>query len=253
MTTRKPAPPLDADLEAALRRLRLAAVRANAPEVLATARSQRWAPEDVLRTLVELEITARDASNARNRLAAARFPITKTLDEFALSESSIARKSYDHLVTLEWIHHAENLCLIGPAGTGKTHMLIALGHAAVNAGRRVRYWTAVDLIEHCYRATADNTVGRTIEQLCRNDLIIIDELGFAPLDHTGAQLLFRIVAAAYERRSLAIASHHPFERWGQFLPDQATGTSLLDRLCHHAHIITTSGDSYRLKHRKGAA
>jgi len=253
MTARKQAPPLTADLEAALRRLRLAAVRKNAPEVLATARSQRWAPEDVLRTLIELEITARDASNARNRLAAARFPVTKTLDEFALAESSIPRASYDHLVTLEWIHRAENLCLVGPAGTGKTHMLIALGHAAVNAGHRVRYFTAIDLIEHCYRATADNTVGKTIEQLCRNDLIIIDEVGFAPLDHTSAQLLFRVVAAAYERRSLAISSHHPFEHWGRFLPDQATGTSLLDRLCHHAHIITTNGESYRLRHRQGAA
>jgi DNA replication protein DnaC len=253
MTGRKPAPALDADLEAALRRLRLAAVRRNAPEVLATARSQRWAPEDVLRTLVELEITARDESNARNRLTAARFPVTKTLDEFTLTESSIARKTYDHLITLEWIHRAENLCLVGPAGTGKTHLLVALGHAAVNAGRRVRYFTAVDLIEHCYRATADNTVGKTIEQLCRHDLIIIDEIGFAPLDHTSTQLLFRVVAAAYERRSLAIGSHHPFEHWGRFLPDQASGTSLLDRLCHHAHIITTTGDSYRLKHRRGAA
>jgi DNA replication protein DnaC len=253
MTAPKAAPQLDADLEAALRRLRLAAVRRNAAEVLATARSQRWTPEDVLRTLVELEISARDQSNARNRLAAARFPVTKTLDEFSLDESSIARKSYDHLVTLEWIHHTENLCLVGPAGTGKTHMLIALGHAAISAGHRVRYFTAIDLIEHCYRATADNTVGRTIEQLCRNDLLIIDEIGFAPLDHNGAQLLFRVVAACYERRSLAIASHHPFERWGQFLPDQATGTSLLDRLCHHAHIITTQGDSYRLRHRTGAA
>ena len=253
MTAPKQAPALAADLEAALRRLRLAAVRRHAPEVLATARSQRWAPEDVLRTLIELEIAARDESNARNRLATAKFPVTKTLDEFTLGESSIARKTYDHLVTLEWIHHAENLCLVGPAGTGKTHLLIALGHAAVTAGRRVRYFTAVDLIEHCYRATADNTVGRTIEQLCRNDLIIIDEIGFAPLDHASAQLLFRVVAAAYERRSLAIGSHHPFENWGRFLPDQATGTSLLDRLCHHAHIITTSGDSYRLRHRRGAA
>lgn len=251
--TPRTAPTLDADLAAGLRRLKLAAIRRDGAEILATARSQRWAPDELLRTLVDLEIAARDASNATRRLAAARFPVEKTLDEFALDESSIAKKSYDFLVTLEWIDRAENLCLVGPAGTGKSHLLIALGRNAVATGRKVRYWTAVDLIEHLYRALADNTVGRAIEQLCRHDLLIIDEIGFAPLDHTGAQLLFRTVAAAYERRSLAVASHSPFEQWGRFLPDQATGTSLLDRLCHHAHIITTSGDSYRLRHRRGAA
>jgi DNA replication protein DnaC len=179
--------------------------------------------------------------------------VSRPLDEFALDESTIPRTSYDDLVTLEWIDRAENLCLVGPAGTGKTHMLIALGHHAINAGRKVRYFTAVDLIEHLNRAVADNTVGKTIEQLCRNDLIIIDEIGFAPLDHNGAQLPFRMIAAAYERRSLAIGSHSPFEQWGRFLADQASGTSHLDRLCHHAHNITTTGDSYRLKHRRGAA
>ncbi len=92
-------------------------------------------------------------------------------------------------------------------------------------------------------------MGRTIEQICRHDLIVIDEVGFAPLDHTGGQLLFRLVSAAYEKRSLAVASHSPFEDWGRFLPDQPTAVSLLDRLCHHAHIITTHGQSYRLKHR----
>jgi len=96
---------------------------------------------------------------------------------------------------------------------------------------------------------ADNTVGRAIETVCRNELIMIDEIGFAPLDHTGCQLMFRLVADAYDRRAVAIASHSPFEAWGRFLPDQPTAVSLLDRLCHHAHIITTSGDSYRLTHR----
>jgi DNA replication protein DnaC len=251
--TPRPTPTLAADLEAGLRRLRLATIRRESPELLITAKTQRWAPEETLRVLVNLEIEARDRSNTANRMIAARFPVTKTLDEFKLGESSFPQTSYDYLVTLEWITKAENLCLVGPAGTGKTHMLIALGHHAINAGRKVRYFTAVDLIEHLYRAVADNTVGKTIEQLCRNDLLIIDEIGFAPLDHTSTQLLFRIVAAAYERRSLAIGSHHPFEQWGRFLPDQATGTSLLDRLCHHAQIITTNGDSYRLKHRHGAA
>jgi DNA replication protein DnaC len=242
-------PPLAADVEAGLRRLRLAAIRRQAPEVLATAKTQRWTPEEVLRVLVEAEITSRDASNTRNRMAAARFPIDKTLDEFRLAESSIPPASHDYLVTLEWIHHHENLCLVGPAGTGKSHYLIGLGRAAVTAGHRVRYFTAVDLVEHLYRAVADNTVGKTIEAVCRNDLIIIDEIGFAPLDHTGCQLLFRLIAAAYERRSVAIGSHSPFNDWGRFLPDQPTAVSLLDRLCHHAHIITTTGDSYRLTHR----
>lgn len=249
MTPPPAMPTLPADLEAGLKRLKLAAIRHAAPEILLTAKTQRWKPEETLRVLVDLEIAARDASNTRNRMTAARFPVTKTLDEFNVEESSIPQASHDYLITLDWITRADNLCLVGPAGTGKTHYLIALGRAAVEAGHRVRYFTAAEVVEHLWRATADNTVGKTIEQLCRNQLLIIDEIGFAPLDHTGCQLLFRLVAAAYEKRALAIGSHSPFENWGRFLPDQPTAVSLLDRLCHHAHIITTTGDSYRLTHR----
>ena len=217
--------------------------------MLLTAKTQRWTPEETLRVLVDMEIASRDESNCRARMTAARFPVDKTLAEFNLAESSIPTASHDYLITLDWIGRADNLCLVGPAGTGKTHYLIGLGRAAVEAGHKVRYFTAIELVEHLYRAVADNTVGRAIETVCRNDLIMIDEIGFAPLDHTGCQLLFRLIAAAYERRSVAIASHTPFEAWGRFLPDQPTAVSLLDRLCHHAHIITTSGDSYRLTHR----
>ena len=116
--TRTPIP-LDADVEAGLRRLRLAAIRRTAPDVLATAKAQRWTPDEVLRVLVEAEIASRDESNRRNRLAAARFPIGKTLDEFRLDQSSIPRSSHDYLVTLEWIHQAENLCLVGPPAPAK--------------------------------------------------------------------------------------------------------------------------------------
>jgi DNA replication protein DnaC len=242
-------PALGSDLEAGLRRLKLAAIRREAPDVLLTAKTQRWAPEETLRVLVDLEIAARDESNTRTRMKTARFPVAKTLEEFDLAESSIPPATHDYLVTLDWIQRADNLCMVGPAGTGKTHYLIALGRAAVEAGYRVRYYTAIDLVETLWRALADNTVGRTIEQICRHDLVIIDEVGFAPLDHTGCQLLFRLVSAAYEKRSLAVGSHSPFEDWGRFLPDQPTAVSLLDRLCHHAHIITTHGQSYRLKHR----
>ena len=133
------------------------------------------------------------------------------------------------------------------AGTGKSHLLLALGSAAVDAGYRVRYFTAAELVETLYRALADNSVGRTIENLLRNDLIICDEVGFAPLDDTGAQLLFRFVAAAYERRALGIASHWPFESWGRFLPEHTTAVSLLDRLLHHANVVVTDGESYRMR------
>jgi DNA replication protein DnaC len=240
-------PPLAADLTAGLRRLKLAAMRRLAPELLVTAKTQRWSPEEFLRTLVEAEISSRDESNARTRMKQAAFPVTKTLAEFDLAASSIPPATFDYLASLEWIRAAENTCLIGPAGTGKSHVLVALGVAAVQAGHRVRYLTAADLVETLYRALADNSVGRVIDTLLRNDLIICDELGFAPLDDTGAQLLFRFTAAAYERRSLGIGSHWPFESWGRFLPEHTTAVSLLDRLLHHCHVVITDGDSYRMK------
>ncbi len=240
------APVLDADLTAGLRRLKLATIRQLAPELLQVAKTQRWAPEEVLRALVEAEIAARDDSNARARLRAATFPVAKTLAEFDLAASSIPAPTWAYLTSLEWIHAKENIALIGPAGTGKSHTLIALGHAAVTAGHKVKYLTAADLVETLYRGLADNTVGKTIETLLRNDLVLIDEIGFAPLDDTGAQLLFRFVAAAYERRSLGVASHHSFEDWGRFLPEHTTAVSMLDRLLHHATTVVTNGQSYRM-------
>ena len=239
--------PLAPDLEAALRRLKLSAVRRLAPEVMQTAKAQRWPPDELLRTLLDAELAARDASNARTRLRAAGFPVTKTLDEFQVATSSVPRATFDYLATLEWIAAKENLVLVGPAGTGKSHLLVALGLAAVEAGSRVRYLTATDLVETLYRGLADNSVGRVIEGLLRHDLVIIDELGFAPLDDVGTQLLFRFVAAAYERRSLGLASHWPFESWGRFLPEHTTAVSLLDRLLHHAVVVVTEGESFRMR------
>jgi DNA replication protein DnaC len=242
-----PAPALAPDLHAGLRRLKLAAMRTLAPELLVTAKTQRWTPEELLRTLVEAEICARDAAGARHRLKAAAFPVAKTLEEFDIAASSIPRATFDYLASLEWIGAHENLCLVGPAGTGKSHTLIALGMAAVKAGHRVRYFTAAELVETLYRGLADNSVGRGIDTLLRADLVIVDELGFAPLDDTGAQLLFRFVAAAYERRALGIGSHWPFEQWGRFLPEHTTAVSLLDRLLHHSIVVVTEGESFRMR------
>jgi DNA replication protein DnaC len=190
---------------------------------------------------------APDLIDGLRRLKTAAFPVVKTLEEFDRAVSSIPPATLDYLASLEWITAKENLCLVGPAGTGKSHLLVALGVAAVNAGHRVRYFTAADLVETLYRGLADNSVGRLIDTLLRHDLIICDEVGFAPLDDTGAQLLFRFIAAAYERRALGIASHWPFEAWGRFLPEHTTAASLLDRLLHHANVVITDGESYRMR------
>ena len=129
--------------------------------------------------------------------------------------------------------------------TGRAHEEPSIN--AVHAGHKARYFTAADLADTLYRGLADNSAGKVIENLLRNDLILVDEVGFAPLDDTGAQLLFRVVAAAYERRALGIASHWPFESWGRFLPEHTTAVSLLDRLLHHANVVITDGDSYRMR------
>jgi DNA replication protein DnaC len=212
------APILAADLDTALRRLKLGTMRRLAPGLMVTAKTQRWAPEEFLRTLLDAEITSRDESNARARMKAAAFPVTKTIEEFDVAASSIPQATFDYLASLEWIRAAENYCAVGPAGTGKSHSLVAFGVAAVAAGHKVRYFTAAELVETLYRGLADNSVGRVIENLLRNDLVIIDEVGFAPLDDTGAQLLFRFIAAAYERRALGIGSHWPFDQWAGSFP-----------------------------------
>ncbi len=172
--TAKTAPELPADLVAGLRRLKLSTVRQLAPQLLLTAKTQRWAPEEVLRTLVEAEVASRDASNAAARLKAATFPVIKTVEQFDVAASSIPAPTWAYLTSLEWIPARENLALIGPAGTGKSHTLIALGHAAVTAGYKVKYAAAADLVETLYRGLADNSVGKSIETLLRHDVLLID-------------------------------------------------------------------------------
>ena len=180
-----PTAPLAPDLVAGLKRLKLARIRAMAPETLQQAKTQRWTPEELLRTFVEAEITARDAANLRQRQTAAGFPVRKTLDQFKVQASSVPQATFDYLASLEWLRAAENCCLIGPAGTGKSHLLVALGHAAVQAGYRVRYLPAAELVETLYQGLADNSVGRMLDRLLRHDLVLVDEIGFAPLDPTG--------------------------------------------------------------------
>jgi DNA replication protein DnaC len=235
------APPLAPGIAAGLRRLKLSAIRQLAPELLITAKTQRWAPEELLRTLIDAEITAREASNARTRMKTAARPSTNWTAPRAPSPAR------PWTTSPPWNGYGPKRTCAGPAGTGKSHVLVALGAAAVHAGHKVRYFTAAGLTGTLYRGLAGNSAGRIIENLLRNDLILVDEAGFAPLDDTGAQLLFRFVSAACERRAPGIASHWPFGQWGRFLPEHTTAVSLLDRLLHHANVVVTDGDSYRMR------
>lgn len=161
-------PVLAADLDAGLRRLKLAAIRRAAPEVLLTAKTQRWTPEEVLRTLVETELAARDASNVVNRLKAAGFPVTKTLESFDVASSSIQLKVFDYLSSLEWIRTQQTLAIIGPAGTGKSHTLIGLGVAAIHAGHKVRYFTAPTSLRRSTAAWPTTPSARSSNHSCES-------------------------------------------------------------------------------------
>ena len=240
-------PPLAPDLEAGLRRLRLSAIRKLSPELLVTAKTQRWKPEEFLRTLIEAEIASRDLSNARARMKAAAFPVTKTLEEFDVAASSVKQQTFDYLSEPR-VDQGQGESLSGRTGGHRQEPSARCPRPCRRRRRyRVRYFTATELVETLYRAIADNSVGKVIAQILRADLILIDEIGFAPMDPTGAELFFRLVAAAYERRSLGIGSHWPFEEWGKFLPEHTTAVSLLDRLLHHSVVVVTDGESFRMK------
>jgi len=241
------AKPLDAELEAGLRRLKLRRVRELAPELLQTARTQRWPPEELLAVLVREEIQARERSNLARRLSAAQFPGHKTLDAFDPAASELPRATFEFLRSLEWLERNDNLVFAGPAGTGKSHLGESLGHAACQAGHRVRFFSADDLVEALYRGLADNTVGKLIAGLLRNELVIIDDLGFTAMDRVAAEHLFRLVSAAYEKRSLIVSTNVEFERWTRFLPDETVATAILDRLLHHCHVIRLAGESFRMR------
>jgi DNA replication protein DnaC len=202
------APPLPAELDALLRRMRLPYLRKAAPDVLATARAQRWEAAEVLRVLLAQEVTGRDAATRRMRRKTAGFPSGKTLSSWQAGESSIPGPTQDALATLEWIGRAENLVIAGPSGTGKSHLVEALAHAAIEKDLRVAWFTLETLTAAIGRAGADGSVARTVTRICRSDLI--DDIGMLPAGQDAAEAFHRITDAAYERRSVAVTSNiHP--------------------------------------------
>jgi DNA replication protein DnaC len=238
-------PPLPNELTAVLRRMRLPYMRAAAPDVLATARSQRWDPAEVLRVLLEEEAAGRDNATRRQRRRAAGFPAGKTFESWREQDSSIPAPTESALRTLEWVGRAENLAMAGPSGTGKSHFVEALAHAVIDAGMRVAWFSLESLTTTVGRAKIDASVTRVIARICRSDLIVVDDIGQLPAGQDAAEAFYRLVDAAYERRSVAVTSNlHP-SGFDTIMP-KSLATATVDRLLHHAHVIITDGNSIRL-------
>jgi DNA replication protein DnaC len=246
VTAAMPAPPpVDAGLEQLMRRMRLPHMRAIAPEVLATAKAQRWDPAEVLRTLLTAEVAGRDRSALATRRSRAAFPTGKTFQAWDEQLSSIPAPTQSALRTLEWIGRHENLVVCGPSGTGKTFLLEALGQAAVEAGRHVAWFTLEQLGVFVRAHRADDSVTRAITRILRADLVVVDDIGLLPVGPDAAEGLYRLVDAAYEKRSVAVSSNlHP-SAFDELMP-KTLATATVDRLMHHAHICQTAGDSVRL-------
>jgi DNA replication protein DnaC len=239
------APELPEDLLAALKRMRLPYLRSIAPEVLATARAQRWDPAEVVRVLLEEEIRGRDEATRRMRRKAAGLPAGKTFGSWRETDSSIPPGTQTGLATLEWVGRAENLAIAGPSGTGKTHFVEALAHQVIDAGMRVSWFTLESLTAAIGRASVDASVAKTVARITRAELIVIDDIGMLPAGQAAGEAFYRVVDAAYERRSVAVTSNlHP-SGFDTIMP-KTLATATVDRLLHHAHVVLTEGTSLRL-------
>ena len=246
MTITAPAaPPLPEDLTAILKRMRLPYLRAAAPDVLATAKSQRWDPTEVLRVLLAEEVRGRDHATRMMRRKAAGLPAGKTLDSWREQDSSIPIPTQSALTALEWVGRAENLAISGPSGTGKTHFVEALAHKVIDAGMRVSWFTLESLTTTLNRAAVDGSTAKVIARITRAELIVVDDIGMLPSGQAAAEAFYRLVDATYERRSLAVTSNlHP-AGFDTIMP-KTLATAAVDRLLHHAHVIITEGTSLRL-------
>lgn len=244
------APPLPDDLTDLLKRMRLPYLRTAAPDVLATAKSQRWDPAEVLRVLLAEEVRGRDEATRVMRRKAAGLPAGKTFASWREADSSIPAPTQSALGTLEWIGRAENLAIAGPSGTGKTHFVEALAHQVIDAGMRVSWFTLESLTAAFGRAAADGSIAKTITKITRAELVVIDDIGMLPSGQAAAEAFYRLVDAAYERRSLAVTSNiHP-AGFDTIMP-KTLATAAVDRLLHHAHVIVTEGTSLRLAEATG--
>ena len=234
------------EITALCRRLRLRYIREQSPDVLLTAKAQRWDPAETLRVLLQAEAEGRNRSTIEHHRKTARFPAGKTFDAWQAERSSVPIQTQNALQSLEWVDRHENLVICGPSGTGKSHLCEALGQSAVDHGRNVRWFNIEDLGALVRSHRIDDTITKALKPVLRADLIIVDDIGLLPVSSDAAEGLYRLIDAAYENTSVAVSSNlHPsgFDQ----LMDETLASPLVDRLLHHAHVIVTQGESIRLE------
>lgn len=201
--------------------------------------------------LIEREALDREKRSAERRVKNARFPVIKTLDTFDFqAQPSIPQKRVQELMVGQYVDRRENVLFVGNSGTGKTHLASALGFAGCMQGRRVRFFTAKALVTQLLEMAEQRQLERTLKQLERQDILILDELGYVPFSRTAAELLFEVISRAYERLSLIVTTNLPFESWVEIFGCERLTGALLDRLTHRVHIIEANGPSYRLRQSK---
>ena len=241
--------PSEARLLEQLTALKLISVQQHYADLATEAAQKQWTHVDYLARLIELEATRRQELSVQRRIAAARFPCLKTLDQFDWNwPKKINRTQIQNLFRLAFLPEKTNVIFIGGVGLGKSHLACALGYAACQAGHSVLFTTAVDIINTLAAAQSAGKLKREFRRYLKPAVLIVDELGYLPIDKHGADLLFQIISQRYERAPMVITTNRAYKHWSQIFNNDSTLTSaILDRVLHHADTVIIEGTSFRMK------